>query len=174
MLDDPVEELSLQLVKLVRGLRGMHVAVVETGGHNIEPATLGLLAGLAATGPARLSTLATVMCLDLSTVSRQVPSLEKQGWVERTRDPDDHRAQLLELTPAGNDMLHAVRRSRAEVLAQLLPDWSTADMRQFAAQLARFNDDVTAHRQDAISAAVGGTRSHSFGRTPITAGSERA
>ena len=170
MLDDPIEELSLQLVKLIRGLRGMHVAVVEAGGEHVEPATLGLLAGLAATGPARLSTLAGVMCLDLSTVSRQVPALEKQGWVARTRDPDDHRAQLLELTPAGQDMLHAVRRSRAEVLTRLLPDWSTADVRQFAAQLARFNDDVTAHRQDAITAAVGAATT----RTPVTAGSERA
>src|SRR6476661_7041821 len=168
MLDDPVEELSLQLVKLVQGLRGLHVAVVEAGGHNVEPPTLGLLAGLAATGPARLSTLASVMCLDLSTVSRQVPSLEKQGWVARTRDPDDHRAQLLELTPAGHDMLHAVRRSRAEVLAQLLPDWSTADVRQFAAQLARFNGDVTAHRQDAISAAIGTSNTRTT-KTPVTA-----
>jgi DNA-binding MarR family transcriptional regulator len=170
MLGDPVEELSLQLVKLIRGLRGLHVAVVDAGGHHVEPAVLGLLAGLATTGPARLSTLASVMCLDLSTVSRQVPALEKHGWVARTRDPADHRAQLLELTPSGHEMLQDVRRSRAQVLAQLLPDWSTADVKQFAAQLARFNDDVTAHRQDAISAAVGGTPT----RTPITAGSERA
>jgi DNA-binding MarR family transcriptional regulator len=170
MLADPVEELSLQLVKLVRGLRGLHVAVVDAGGHNVEPAALGLLSGLATTGPTRLSTLASVMCLDLSTVSRQVPALEKQGWVARTRDPDDHRAQLLELTPSGHDMLHAVRRSRAQVLAELLPEWSTADMRAFAAQLERFNDDVIAHRQDAISAAVGATQP----KTPITAGSERA
>src|SRR3954463_3572052 len=132
MLADPVEELSLQLVKLIRGLRGLHVAVVDAGGHTVEPTTFGLLAGLAHTGPARLSTLASVMCLDLSTVSRQVPALEKHGWVARTRDPDDHRAQLLELTSDGLDMLHAVRRSRAQVLARLLPDWSTAEMEQFA------------------------------------------
>lgn len=170
MLADPVEELSLQLVRLVRGLRGLHVAVVDAGGDHVEPATLGLLSGLAATGPARLSTLAGVMCLDLSTVSRQVPALERHGWVARTRDPHDHRAQLLELTPAGQDMLQAVRRSRADVLARLLPEWSTADVHQFAGQLARFNDDVTTHRQDAIDAAVEATPA----RTPATAGSERA
>src|SRR4051795_8645904 len=154
MLADPVEELSLQLVKLIRGLRGLHVAVVDAGGHNVEPSALGLLAGPAHTGATRLSTLATVMCLDLSTVSRQVPALEKHGWVARTRDPDDHRAQLLELTESGHDMLQSVRRSRAAVLERLLPDWSSTDVAQFAAQVARFNDDVTAHRSDAISAAV--------------------
>src|SRR3954452_20155221 len=62
MLDDPVEELSLQLVKLVRGLRGMHVAAVEAGGQHVEPATLGLLARLAATGPTRPSTLPAGTC----------------------------------------------------------------------------------------------------------------
>jgi DNA-binding MarR family transcriptional regulator len=149
---DPIEELSFQLVKLVRGLRELHVAIVEAGGHHVEASSVGLLAGLSTLGPARLSALATAMCLDLSTVSRQVPALEKQGWVTRTRDPEDHRAQLLELTEAGREMLETVRRSRADVLARLLPDWSPAELRHFADQLARFNDDVSSNRQAALPA----------------------
>jgi DNA-binding MarR family transcriptional regulator len=158
MVDEPVEELSLQLAQLFRGLRSLHAAIVESGGHQIETSAVGLLGNLSALGAARLSTLASVMGLDLSTVSRQVPALERQGWVARTRDPEDQRAQLLELTPAGHEMLEAVRRSRAEVLGRLLPDWSPAEVRQFAAQLARFNDDVTTNRQ-AVLPALATTRS---------------
>ena len=152
---DPIEELSFQLVKLVRGLRGLHVAIVEAGGHHVEASAVGLLAGLSTLGPTRLSSLATEMCLDLSTVSRQVPALEKQGWVTRSRDPEDHRAQLLDLTDAGREMLETVRRSRGEVLARLLPDWSPAELQHFAGQLARFNDDVTNNRQAALPALTG-------------------
>ena len=159
---DPIEELSFQLVKLVRGLRGLHVAIVEAGGHHVEASAVGLLAGLSTLGPTRLSSLAAEMCLDLSTVSRQVPALEKQGWVTRNRDPEDHRAQLLDLTDAGREMLETVRRSRGEVLARLLPDWSPAELQHFAGQLARFNDDVTNNRQAALPALT------------ATPGSERA
>ena len=145
-MTDPIEDLSLQLVKLVRGLRSLHVSLVEAGGHSVEASALGLLAGLSTLGPARLSTLASTLCLDLSTVSRQVPALERAGWVARAKDPDDHRAQLLELTDAGQAVLEQVRRARAEVLGQLLPDWSEDEVRNFSAQLARFNDDVTNNR----------------------------
>src|SRR5687767_9937993 len=126
-----IEDVSFELVRLVRGLRGLNVALVEAGGHHVEASALSLLAGLSTLGPARLSTLAGAMCLDLSTVSRQVPGLEKQGWVVRTKDPQDHRAQLLELTDAGRAMLENVRRQRAEVLTRLLPDWTAEDLRHF-------------------------------------------
>lgn len=146
-MPDPIEDLAAQLAQLIRGLRSLHATIVETAGHNVEASAFGLLAGLAKLGPVRLSTLASAMYLDLSTISRQVPALERQGWVERTRDPDDHRAQLLELTPAGREMLETVRRARGEVLTRLLPDWTPDDLRRFAEQIARFNDDVSHHRQ---------------------------
>jgi len=139
-----VEDVSVQLVALVRGLRELHVAIVDAGGHHVEASALGLLARLDELGATRLSTLAAGMCLDLSTVSRQVPALEREGWVDRTRDPQDHRAQRLQLTDAGRDMLETIRRSRAEVLTRLLPDWSEPELRDFADQLTRFNRDVTA------------------------------
>jgi DNA-binding MarR family transcriptional regulator len=106
-------------------------------------------------GPVRLSTLAQVLCLDISTVSRQVPVLERQGWVARERDPEDQRAQLLDLTEAGREVLTEVRRSRVEVLSRLLPDWTEEQLDAFAAQLHRFNTDVTANRQAIVLAATG-------------------
>jgi DNA-binding MarR family transcriptional regulator len=147
-----VDAVSVQLVKLFRGLRGLNVAIVEAGGHQVEASSVGLLAGLDSLGPARLSTLAAVMSLDLSTVSRQVPALERQGWVVRTRDPEDHRAQLVELTAEGRSTLESVRRSRADVLARLLPDWTDAELQHFAGLLSRFNDDITRNRSAALPA----------------------
>jgi DNA-binding MarR family transcriptional regulator len=142
-----IETVSRELVKLVRGLRELHGAIGAVSRQQVDASGAAVLSRLEELGPVRLSTLAGVLCLDISTVSRQVPSLERQGWVARERDPEDQRAQLLEITAAGRKVLTEVRVARAEVLSRLLPDWTTADLDRFAAQLHRFNDDVTTNRQ---------------------------
>jgi DNA-binding MarR family transcriptional regulator len=150
-----IETMSRELVQLVRGLRELHSAVTAASRHPIDASGAAVLGRLGELGPVRLSTLATALSLDISTVSRQVPVLERQGWVARKRDPEDQRAQLLDLTPSGHDALAEVRRSRAEVLTRLLPDWTDQDMDAFAAQLHRFNDDVTKNRHAAVLVAIG-------------------
>ena len=149
-----IETVSRELVQLVRGLRELHGAIATASQHPVDPSGAAVLSRLDELGPVRLSTLASVLCLDTSTVSRQVPVLERQGWVTRERDPEDQRAQLLELTAAGRDVLTEVRRSRVEVLRRLLPDWTEAELAAFAGQLHRFNDDVTNNRQAIVLAAT--------------------
>ena len=150
-----IETVSKELVSLVRGLRELHGTVTHASRYPVDPSGAAILSRLDQLGPSRLSTLATVLCLDLSTVSRQVPGLERNGWVARERDPEDHRAQLLDLTPLGHEVLADVRRSRAEVLTGLLPDWTDAELAAFAGQLARFNDDVTGNRSSVTLATTG-------------------
>lgn len=56
-----------------------------------------------------VSELAENMYLDKSTLSRTVDGLVKEGWVERVINPDNRRAQVLTLAPAGrklNDRIH--------------------------------------------------------------------
>jgi DNA-binding MarR family transcriptional regulator len=150
-----IETVSRELVQLVRGLRELHGAITHASQHQVDPSGAAVLSRLDELGPVRLSTLAAVLCLDISTVSRQVPVLERQGWVVRERDPEDQRAQLLDLSPAGRDVLADVRRSRIEVLRRLLPLWTEAELDAFARQLHRFNDDVTTNRQAIVLAATG-------------------
>jgi DNA-binding MarR family transcriptional regulator len=141
-----LDTVSRELVSLLRGLRELHGTVADASRYAVDPSGVAILARLDELGPCRLSTLAGVLCLDLSTVSRQVPALERSGWVARERDPEDHRAQLLDLTTQGREVLMDVRRSRNDVLARLLPDWSEDELEAFAAQLHRFNHDVTSNR----------------------------
>lgn len=141
-----LETVSTELVALVRGLRELHGTVAQACRYPVDASGVAILARLEEIGPSRLSTLADILCLDISTVSRQVPTLERAGWVARERDPEDHRAQLLELTSAGREVLADVRRARNQVLTRLLPDWTDDDLAAFAAQLHRFNGDVTSNR----------------------------
>jgi len=151
-----IETVSRELVSLVRGLRELHGTITHVSRYPVDASGAAILARLDELGPARLSTLATVLCLDLSTVSRQVPTLERHGWVARERDPEDNRAQLLELTDLGRDVLADVRRARTDVLTRLLPGWTEGELTVLATQLARFNRDVTGNRAS-ITLSTAGT-----------------
>ncbi len=134
----PVEHVARELGQLVRSLKGLHAAVVEQAGVRLELPAAALLAALDERGRSRPSSLAEALHLDLSSVSRQVAALEREGWIVRERDPEDSRASLLELTPAGESVLARVRAARTSQLAALLPGWTADELSDFAASLHRF------------------------------------
>lgn len=97
-----------------------------------------LLFPLRRLGAARQSVLAEQSHLDPSTTSRHVADLVRDGLVERRPDPDDGRASLLALTPAGDDVLVRMREQRVEAAARALADWTVEEIAAFGADLERF------------------------------------
>ena len=67
----------------------------------------------------RATDLAAHYLLDKSTVSRQVASLEKLGFIERRVDEADHRVQVLHLAPGGIEILAAAIPMDAVFLGKL-------------------------------------------------------
>jgi DNA-binding MarR family transcriptional regulator len=117
-----------ELVDLAEGLRDvMLIARRKTSGSAHDKSVVMLLSHLMSMGPLRASDLSERACLDLSTVSRHLRTLEEDGYVTRTPDPDDRRAQLLTVTPSGEDLVATVRAQRLDMLAQALDGWSDAD-----------------------------------------------
>lgn len=138
----PMESVARELGHLLRSLKGLHQASVDEAGLRVEIPALAVLTTLAEAPPMRPSAVAETLHLDLSSISRQVAALERDGWVSRRRDPGDSRAALLELTTAGRDGLARIRAGRVARLSALLPDWSDAELADFAAQLHRFRTDL--------------------------------
>lgn len=83
---------------------------------------------LIAVGPLRAGDLAEHACLDPSTVSRHLRSLEADGHLERVPDPDDGRATLLLVTDSGRLLVTEVRRQRLAMLSEAVVDWSQNDV----------------------------------------------
>ncbi|MEU1299642.1 MarR family winged helix-turn-helix transcriptional regulator [Streptomyces shenzhenensis] len=98
-----------------------------------------LLGHLEESGGCRATDLAAHYVLDKSTVSRQVAALERTGLIERRQDPADHRVQVLRPTPAGQEILDRVTRSRRAVFRERLADWPEEDLKRFAGYLERYN-----------------------------------
>ena len=79
-----------------------------------HPRNFSLVVALMSMGPISQQQLAEKMRVNRSLVVGIVDELERRGWLERRRDPDDRRSYRLHVTPAGE---RAVAEMRPKVLA---------------------------------------------------------
>jgi DNA-binding MarR family transcriptional regulator len=143
-VDRTVEAIDDALTRLVR--QGLvprtQAAIAARSGVQVERSTYVLLRRLAERAPIRLSDLAADLGLDVSTVSRQVTRLAERRLVRRHADPGDGRAEHLELTARGRDLLGRVQRGRHAWLADAIDEWSETDRVRLAQLLDRLADAI--------------------------------
>ena len=75
----------------------------------------GILSRLRSGGPRAIQALAADLAMDRTTLGRNIRPLERDGLLAAIPDPDDGRARLLSLTPAG-----------ADLVARAMPAWREA------------------------------------------------
>ncbi len=108
----------------------------------LDPGAFWLLTTVSMNGSMRVTDLASSANLDTSTVSRHVAQLHKVGWIERSPDPDDRRAQRVRLSAAGRSTLDRALAARTAVLARSLEGWSQADLEELDRLVTRLVTDV--------------------------------
>jgi DNA-binding MarR family transcriptional regulator len=111
----------------------------------LDRAAYVILRRLQQDGPQNVSALATALNLDGSTVTRQVTALQKDGLIERRRDPRDGRGTMIEATAVGLQQVDAVREARRSLYGTVLRDYSGEERRELAATLERFTAALDAH-----------------------------
>jgi DNA-binding MarR family transcriptional regulator len=109
----------------------------------VDKAGLAVLHETLRLGTGRPSDLAAQMCLDLSTISRHLRSLEQQGMVQRTADPDDARAQRISITARGGDVLARLMDHRAATIRDAIVHWPEGDRDALRQLLRRLADDLS-------------------------------
>jgi DNA-binding MarR family transcriptional regulator len=148
----PTAMLSAEVVRLVRASHGMRAQIHAAQNDGIEWAASMLLFHLCKDGPQRSSALAAVVCVDPSTVSRQIADLVDLGLVERRADPLDGRASLLAATEAGEARYQLLHERRDRAFAVMLADWSDDDVRALTGLLGRLNDTLVDSRATLLAA----------------------
>jgi len=143
-VDDSLAGVEAALGGILRqaSLRRLHHIVAARAGLTVDRAAFPILARLREQNRVRLSDLAAALYLSMPTVSRQVRQLEAAGLVERSGDPADGRASLLELTREGRRVLDRYRAAWRQVLTEALASWDEGDRVQLAALLRRLADDL--------------------------------
>jgi DNA-binding MarR family transcriptional regulator len=84
-------------------------------------------------GTVDLADLVGEMEMSQSGVSRNVSELVALGLVSRTRSPRDHRAKVLQLTDAGQQVLERMWGVWNQALHAMTDDWTARQRREFLA-----------------------------------------
>ena len=108
--------------------------------HGIDAATFDVLATLARQGPPYRITpaqLASVSMITTSAVAQRLNRLDALGLVTREPNPQDGRGKLVQLTPAGRELLDRVLPEHLATEESLLAPLSADERNTLAQLLAR-------------------------------------
>lgn len=111
--------------------------IATEAGLTLPPGDYTLLVQIERWQPVRLSSIADRLELDRSSLTAQTRRLETAGLIVRLADPEDHRAQLVEVTEGGRTVLGRLWAARTRALADLVAQWDAED-------LARLTDSMSA------------------------------
>lgn len=114
-------QLALAVMDLQRAIKRAVLSHGEPG--DLSPAAEGTLRTLQKHQPCRASDIAEAIGAGPSALSRQVADLEERGYIQRTSDPTDGRARLLELGSAGRQYLVMIELRRTDHITQFLKHW---------------------------------------------------
>jgi len=87
--------------------------------------------------------LAAAIDADQMTVSGILSRLEKRELIERYPDPNDSRAKLARLTPAGRELIARARHVGRELYERALDGLSEAERERLAGDLRHIRDTLT-------------------------------
>jgi DNA-binding MarR family transcriptional regulator len=108
---------------------------------DIHARDLGVLLAIDSNEPASQQQIAQRMGVDRTTMVAIIDALEAKGLIARRPDTEDRRRNVIELTPAGQDMLRegiaASDAAEAELLASLSPEENLQLRNLLARVLAR-------------------------------------
>lgn len=127
-----------------------HERLMALAGVTLDRAAVALLRQIADSEPLRPGELANRLGVEASHVTRQVQQLQKSGYVSRLPDPDDRRAQRIELTPVGREAIDRIREAGVRGMQMALADWSPEELQQLAGLFHRMVDDFLAHANDLV------------------------
>lgn len=135
-----IAEVSEQIVQLTHRVRSVLKTMAAAIDPALQPFGFKVLRALIRRGPMQASAVAESLFVDRSIVSRQARQLEELGLIELRDDPTDGRARILALTPHATARMAEMGADGHEIMHRLLNTWSTDDLKQFAAYIARMNE----------------------------------
>lgn len=139
-----IERALTRIVYLNSRVR-QHDRMMARAGVPLDRAAVALLRQIADGEAVRPSELATRMAVEASHVTRQVQQLQKTGYLTRVPDPDDRRAQLIQLTPFGREAVERIREVSCRGMEGALAGWSPEELQQLATLFHRMVDDFLSY-----------------------------
>ncbi|WP_344390608.1 MarR family transcriptional regulator [Streptomyces vastus] len=138
-------ERALTRIAYLMGRTRQHDRLMALVGVPLDRAAVALLRQIDDSEPMRPGELANRLAVEASHVTRQVQQLVKGGYVTRVPDPDDRRAQRIQITKAGQEAVDRIRDMSARGMQMALSDWSPQELQQLATLFHRMVDDFLSY-----------------------------
>jgi Transcriptional regulators len=101
---------------------------LSDAGLEITAEQWGVLCQLWNEGGGSQDGLATRLCLEKSSLSRVLDTMERKGLVRRERDPLDARKKILRATPAAGVLQAPCKKVADEVMCEILKDCDPGEL----------------------------------------------
>jgi DNA-binding MarR family transcriptional regulator len=141
-------ERALSRIAYLIGRYRQHDRLMVLAGVPLDRAATALLRQIAESEPLRPGELAVRMAVEASHVTRQVQQLQKAGYVTRVPDPDDRRAQRVQITSSGRAAIDRIREASSRAMQMALVHWSPGELGQLATLFHRMVDDFLAYAME--------------------------
>lgn len=137
-----VVEVEEQLSVLARRIRASIRQIATDIDPALTPFGLKILRVLARSGPKHSSSVAELLEVDRSIVSRHAKQLEELGLIALRPDPADGRCRFLEATETALVQMDEHGATNDSILHTHLEGWSNEDLLQFAGYLNRLGSPI--------------------------------
>ncbi|ALE83184.1 MarR family winged helix-turn-helix transcriptional regulator [Pseudonocardia sp. HH130629-09] len=127
---------------LARAFTGISVRAVAAAGDAVTVPQLRVLMLIAEAGQTNVAAVGRELDVHPSNATRVLVRLGRAGLVDRRPDPEDRRHLLVELTPAGRELIGEIDAHRRAAVADLL-DRVPPERRAGAAELLSALADAT-------------------------------
>jgi DNA-binding MarR family transcriptional regulator len=114
---DAITDALLTASRLLVAISARSIAQVD---ETITIPQFRTLVILSARGPINVTTLAGLLDVQPSTTGRMVERLVTAGLIDRRPHPDSRRELMVELTPRGQEIVHAVTAHRRGEIARVV------------------------------------------------------
>ncbi|WSQ13636.1 MarR family transcriptional regulator [Streptomyces sp. NBC_01231] len=141
---------ALTRVAYLAGRSRQHERLMAAAGLTLDRAAVAILRHISESEPQRPGVLAVRLSVEASHVTRQLRQLERGGYVVRVPDPEDRRAQRVQLTEVGMAAVERIREVSRLGVGMALAEWSDGDVEQLAALFRRLVHDFVAHAEDRL------------------------
>jgi DNA-binding MarR family transcriptional regulator len=125
----------------VARVRSRSLTAARLDATGIRHAHYSVLATIVEVGPASQAALGRLIGLDRSDMVAVLNDLSGDGYVERNRDPDDARRNIVRITAAGRGALRRFDRMVADADDELTAALSPAERTQLRGLLERIAQD---------------------------------
>ena len=123
-LAERAAHLRIAIVRTARRLR--QEAAAETSG--LTPTSVAALATIERHGPMTPSEIAQIERVKRPTITRTLGCLEREGLIDRTRDPADGRSALVSVNATGRERLRRLRGRKNAYLAKRMRELSADEV----------------------------------------------